>query len=87
MFTCAQSGLCQSGRSLPRLPLRYVPGAQLQGWPTLLSPSSPEGPAEAVLHYLVEDLFTLLQFQALPPGAPFGLKYLEPKKENTLLQV
>lgn len=35
----------------------------------------PEGPAEAVFHYLVEDLFTLLQFQALPPGAPFGLKY------------
>ena len=51
-----------------------------------MSPSSPEGPAEAVFNYLVEDLFTLLQFQALPPGAPFGLKYLEPKKEDKLLQ-
>lgn len=87
MFTCAQSGLCQFGSSLPRLPLRYVPGAQLQGWPAPLGPSAPEGPAEAVFHYLVEDLFTLLQFQALPPGAPFGLKYLEPKKEDSLLQV
>ena len=48
--------------------------------------ASPEGPAEAVFNYLVEDLFTLLQFQALPPGAPFGLKYLEPKKEDKLLQ-
>lgn len=76
----------QSGSSLPRPPLRCVPGAQLQGWAAPLSPSSPEGPAEAVFHYLVEDLFTLLQLQALPPGAPFGLQYLEPKKKDKLPQ-
>lgn len=35
----------------------------------------PEGPAEAVLHELVEDLLALLQLQALPPGAPLGLKH------------
>lgn len=47
--------------------------------------SSPEGPAEAVLHELVEDLLALLQLQALPPGAPLGLKHLAPKNEDLLL--
>lgn len=45
----------------------------------------PEGPAGAVLHNLVEDLFTLLQLQALPPGAPFGLKHLVPMEEDTII--
>lgn len=39
----------------------------------------PEWPAEPVLHNLVEDLFTLLQLQALPSGAPLGMKHLVPK--------
>lgn len=49
--------------------------------------SSPEGPAETVLHNLVEDLFTLLQLQALPPRGPPGLEDLVPKEEDMLLWV
>lgn len=47
-------------------------------------PSTPEGPAEAVLDDLVQDLLTLLQLQALPPGAALGLKHLTKRKKNLI---
>lgn len=65
--------------STPSAAARLVPSSVLENTKLL-----PEGPAGPVLHNLVEDLFTLLQLQALPPGAPFGLKHLVPMEEDII---